>query len=154
MTGITIGVPGPADADAWLALRAALWPDEARDAGRAEIDAFFAGANPALVQVFLATAEDGAVVGFAEFSVRAYVPGAPASAPFLEGWFVLPQARGRGIGRALVAAGERWAAAQGYTALGSDVLAGNDDGAAAHRALGFRAVEQVTFFIKDVTAGA
>jgi aminoglycoside 6'-N-acetyltransferase I len=62
----------------------------------------------------------------------------------------VPDARGRGVGRALMAAVERWGRAQGCHELGSDAQADNDVGAAAHRALGFEDVGLVRCFRKDL----
>lgn len=145
----------PSDADAWLGLRAELWPEESPEDAREEIARYFVGTNETLAAVFLATDEDDVPCGFAEFSIRPYVPGAEdTSAPFLEGWFVSEAERGKGIGRALIAAGERWAVRSGHRQLGSDVLIGNVEGDRAHEGVGFRPVEQVTFYIKDLGAEA
>ncbi len=56
---------------------------------------------------------------------------------FLEGWYVAPEARGGGIGRALVAASEDWARSQGCSEFASDAEVDNDASIAAHLALGF-----------------
>lgn len=89
-----------------------------------------------------------------ELSVRAYVPGAvKLPAPFVEGWFVTGEARRKGVGRQLIAAAERWARHHGHSQLGSDTELENELGAAAHLATGFREVEHVRFFIKNVGSG-
>jgi aminoglycoside 6'-N-acetyltransferase I len=59
--------------------------------------------------------------------------------------------RRRGVGRALVAAAEDWAIAQGCTEFGSDALIDNTTGAAAHLALGFSETEQLRCFKKILT---
>lgn len=51
--------------------------------------------------------------------------------------YVVPEARRRGVGRALIAAADEWARAQGCTEFASDTLADNDVSTAAHQALGF-----------------
>jgi aminoglycoside 6'-N-acetyltransferase I len=58
--------------------------------------------------------------------------------------------RGRGIGRALVAAAEEWGRSQGCREFASDTQSDNAVSAAAHRALGFREVGQVRCFRKDL----
>ena len=69
---------------------------------------------------------------------------------YVEGWFVVPDARRRGVGRALLAAAERWARAQGSRELASDTEADNEVSAAAHEALGFEEVGLVRCFRKKL----
>lgn len=92
------------DADAWLTLRDALWPDSFHDHA-VEIEMYFA--DPPARQACYVAEMDGGVVGFAEVGLRDYAEDC-LSAPvgFLEGIYVVPERRGTGIGRALVEAGE------------------------------------------------
>jgi aminoglycoside 6'-N-acetyltransferase I len=69
---------------------------------------------------------------------------------YLEGWFVVPAARGRGVGRALIAAAEEWGRAQGCCEFASDAHPDNEVSAAAHRALGFVEAGLVRCFRKDL----
>jgi aminoglycoside 6'-N-acetyltransferase I len=86
-----------------------------------------------------------------EISIRSYAEGcATDRVGFLEGWFVVPEHRRRGIGGALVRAAERWALAQGCREFASDALADNDESALAHRALGFTEVGMIRCFRKDL----
>jgi aminoglycoside 6'-N-acetyltransferase I len=143
----------PADADTWLHFRERLWPDADPADLRRQVDAFFDSGIATVAVVMLAFDGDEAL-GFAEVSLRPYVPGAStAPAPFLEGWFVDPSARRSGVGRALVDAVERWIGERGYAELGSDAILENEEAAAAHKALGFREMERVRFFIKDLKHG-
>jgi aminoglycoside 6'-N-acetyltransferase I len=61
---------------------------------------------------------------------------------------VAPARRRRGVGRALVAAVEAWARAQGFAELGSDTWIDNELGLAAHDALGFTRTERIQYFRK------
>jgi aminoglycoside 6'-N-acetyltransferase I len=82
-----------------------------------------------------------ALIGFAEVSRRAYAEGCETSpVGFLEGWYVLAERRGAGVGRALLAAGEMWARELGCREFASDAVVNNAVSAAAHRALGFEEV--------------
>jgi len=65
---------------------------------------------------------------------------------YLEGWFVAPEPRGQGGGRALVAAAEAWGREQGCRELASDTEHENDVSTAAHLALGFEDVGLVRCF--------
>jgi aminoglycoside 6'-N-acetyltransferase I len=141
-----------ADADAWLAMRRALWPDADVEELRAEVAAFFAGeAKAHLPHCIFVAEQDGALVGMLELSLRPYVDGCDGSpVPFIEGWYVAPEARRTGIGSALVRATEEWAIAQGYTEMASDALLDNDVGHWAHAAVGFEEVERAVRFRKTL----
>jgi aminoglycoside 6'-N-acetyltransferase I len=148
---VTIREGIPSDASHWLRLRQLLWPHADPVDLRQHVEAFFGPGDPTVAAVFLAIGTDGRPLGFAEISLRAYVPGASTSpAPFLEGWFVEEPFRHCGLGRRLIGAAMHWAAARGYRELGSDSLLDNVDAALAHEAIGFREVERVRFFIKPV----
>lgn len=145
----------PADAEGWAGLRGALWPDE-DDAHAAEVERFFGGPAsgaallPEAVLVAVDTETRG-IAGFAELSRRAYAPGCETSpVGFLEGWYVVPERRRQGIGRALVEAAEEWARSQGCTEFGSDALADNVLSATAHAGLGFEEVEVIRCFRKSL----
>jgi aminoglycoside 6'-N-acetyltransferase I len=69
---------------------------------------------------------------------------------YLEGWYVVPESRRRGVGGALVSAAEEWAVAQGCAEFASDALIENDVSAAAHKALGFQETVQIRCFRKVV----
>ena len=140
----------PGDAAAWLRMREALWPDGAGDhAG--EVQQFFAGKLHEPLAVLVAFDEAGAPVGFAELSIRNYAEDCRTNrVAYLEGWYVEPHARRKGVGRALVAAAEDWGRSQGCTEFGSDALIDNDVSAAAHRALGFQETARIRCFRKDL----
>lgn len=143
----------PADRDAWLTMRCDLWPDGNGAEHSTEIDDFWAGKLADPLAVLLATDESGNAVGFAELSIRAYAEGCVTDrVAYLEGWYVAPEARGGGVGRALIDAAEAWALERGCTEFASDALLDNDVSAAAHRALGFEEVEQIRCFKKTLSA--
>lgn len=126
----------PEDAAQWVALRCALWPDHGDDIPH-DAEDFLAGSCRWLRAVLVAE-EDGRLIGFAELGIRAYAQDCETDrVAFLEGWYVAPAARRRGVGRALVAAAEEWGRAQGCTEFASDTEAENTLSAAAHEALGF-----------------
>jgi aminoglycoside 6'-N-acetyltransferase I len=127
-------------------MRAALWPDEDPEELASELDKLLA--DPTQV-AFVAERGDGRLGGFAEASIRRYANSNDESpCAFLEGWWVDEDVRRRGVGRALVAAVEDWARAQGFTELGSDALIDNTLSHTAHRALGFEERERVIYFRK------
>ncbi|HET6395407.1 MAG TPA: aminoglycoside 6'-N-acetyltransferase [Pseudoxanthomonas sp.] len=137
-----------ADVAAWASMRHALWPEAGADALAAEADALLAAPDAA---AFVADAA-GAVVGMAEASLRRDHVNGTESSPvgFLEAWYVAPGWRGRGVGRALLAAVEAWARARGCAELASDALLDNAASHAAHAACGFEETERVVYFRKRV----
>jgi aminoglycoside 6'-N-acetyltransferase I len=140
-----------ADRADWLRMRHALWPDE-RGGHAAEIERYFAGELKMPLEVLIACDGDHRAIGFAELSIRAYAEDCDTDrVAYLEGWYVDPEARRRGVGRALVDAAEAWARAQGCTEFGSDALLDNDVSAAAHFALGFAETVQLRCFRKQLT---
>jgi aminoglycoside 6'-N-acetyltransferase I len=141
------------DAAAWLALRAALWPEADAAELRVEADAFFLGEIPPtlIAALFLAESGQGTLVGMLELSLRPYADGCVSSpVPFVEGWYVAPKSRRQGVGAALVRAAEDWALAQGYTEMASDALLENTISERAHKALGFDEVERAIRFRKEL----
>ena len=130
-------------------LRHALWPEGSEDGHRREIEGFLTDLDRRGA-VLVAEGESG-LLGFAEVSIRAYAEGCRTDrVGYLEGWFVEPAARQRGIGRRLVAAAEAWARSLGCVEFASDAEEGNQLGAAAHRALGFAEVGLIRCFRKDL----
>jgi aminoglycoside 6'-N-acetyltransferase I len=139
------------DSGAWLRLRQALWPDGSESEHRAEIDRFFAGQAREPLAVLLAEDAAGGVLGLAELSIRPSAEGCTSDrVAYLEGWFVVPEARRRGVGGALVATAEQWGRDQGCTEFASDTQPDNLVSAAAHRALGFIEVGSVRCFRKGL----
>ena len=137
------------DADAWFEMRCALWPEDA-GTHRPEIERFFAGDRREPAEVLVAF--DGTVaIGFAELSIRNIVDGcSTGNVGYLEGWYVVPAARRRGVGRALLVAAESWARQQGCSEFASDASPDNDVSMAAHQALGFEETGRSCNFRKDL----
>ena len=138
----------------WAALRAALWPDCSAAEHAAYLRQMLGRGDTAVgflaVEALEGSAEPGAALGFAEATLRSdYVNGCQTSpVGFLEGWYVLPAARGRGIARALLAATEDWARQRGCTEMASDARLDNVDAQRAHEACGFTEAQRVVFFHK------
>lgn len=137
------------DRTAWHRMRCDLWPEGSSTEHAAEIDEFFAGKLTMPLAVLLAVDESSEAVGFAELAIRPYAEDCVTDrVAYLEGWYVAPHARRRGVGRALIAAAERWAIGQGCSEFASDALLDNEASAAAHRAVGFAETVQIRCFKK------
>lgn len=132
----------------WLALRAALWPQASATMHREDALALLASEE----QVVVVAEVDGYLVGFAEASLRHEHVNGTSSSPvaFLEGLYVTPAERGRGIARHLVAAVGTWARGMGCRELASDARADNQVGIRTHLAIGFEETERVVFFRKSI----
>ncbi len=138
------------DRPAWLAMRAALWPDsDAADPAGA--DAWVARADAITIVAQPSGSSGGQLIGFAEAGERPYADGSDTSpVAFLEGWYVEPEYRCQGFGRELVQAVETWARSRGLTELASDSLLENTNAHAAHEAAGFREVERAVRYRKPL----
>lgn len=141
----------PGEEAACRALRHALWPDCADAMHDAELAAIAAAPDANAV---LVADVDGELVGFLEASLRAHVDGCLTSpVGYIEGWYVAPGHRGRGIGAGLVRAAERWARDRSCREMASDVELANEGGQRAHRALGYEETFRVVLFRKSIGEG-
>lgn len=140
------------DVDELTQLRAALWPRDPELAHRREL-AERLSADRGEAAVFLARSGTGDAVGFAEANLRRdHVNGCDTTpVAFLEGIYVLPAHRRRGVARSLCAAVEAWGRLLGCRELGSDATLANTAGHAVHLALGFEERERVVFFRKELS---
>lgn len=119
------------------------------DSDPAELAAELAGLmarDPPYFALFAEIA--GEPVGLAEIWVRNYAEGCTGAAPYLEGIWVAPAHRRRGVARALLAAAEDWARAEGYDCFGSDVDPDNAASLGWHAAAGFAEQERAVLFAK------
>lgn len=124
-------------------MRCALWPGSPSDHD-VETRRYFEQREN--TRTFVAE-EGGRLLGFLELDLRKYAPGCQSSpVPFIEGWYVEPDVRRRGIGRALVGAAEGWARSAGFNEIASDSEIENDGSIAAHGALGYAEIERVVCF--------
>lgn len=148
---VTIRPVTDRDADSWLALRCALWPDGSESEHRGEIDQFLRGQAAEPLAVLLAFGESGSTLGLAELSIRPYAEGCRTNrVAYLEGWYVIPEARGQGVGRALIEAAAAWGRDQGCLEFASDAQPDNKISRLAHQALGFEDVGMVVCFRKEL----
>ena len=135
-----------ADAAALTAMRQALFPHESAEELRSEVPGMLGDDGSA---VLVAEAGDGALVGYAQVGTRPYVDGCRSSpVGYLEEWWVAPELRRHGIGRLLVEAGERWAAARGCTEMASDTTLDNTLSQAAHERLGYEETDRIVQYRK------
>jgi len=110
----------PKDTEMWERMRCDMWPDGREDHGP-EIAAFFAGMRAEPEAVLVAEGADGHLVGVAELSIRTDLPSRLGQlVGYIEGLFIVPEARRQGIARSLLLASRGWARQQGCTGFASD----------------------------------
>jgi len=135
-----------ADRETWIRLRATLWPGEADEVHGKDVDALL-GSETGFG--FVAETEDGVAIGFAEITIRPFANGCDSRpVPFLEGIWIAPPFRRRGIGALLVKHVEAFVGARGFHEIGSDALLENHVSHAAHHGWGFTEAERVVHFRK------
>ena len=143
----------PSDAIEWLRMRMALWPDSAPEKEADELRHFFGSPPlpplPLLHAAFVCPRPDTGLCGLVEISIRTSAPGCTTDRiGYLEAWYVDPDRRGHGVGRALVQAAEDWARGQGCQEMASDTTPSYPVSPLAHAALGYQEVER--FFRKNL----
>lgn len=136
----------------WAAMRHLLWPQLTAEQHRGELDDLRCGGHRYAGLIALEIAGERAAIGFAECSLRVdYVNGCETSpVAFLEGLWVAPGHRRRGVGRQLVDAAAGWALATGCREFASDASLDNEESHAFHRAVGFAETDRVVFFRREL----
>lgn len=138
-----------ADRQDWAALRFRLWDSLPLAEHLLDIDRMLA--EKLKRGGWIARDEGGAALGFAEFSIRDYANGCEAQpVPFLEGIWIAPKARRRGVGRALLEAMTAEFRAQGFREICSDAGIRNRASHKAHAGWGFSETERVVYFRKPI----
>jgi aminoglycoside 6'-N-acetyltransferase I len=139
----------PQDHAAWLLMRIALWPETERQRQRQEMAMMLSDAGR--YAVFVCETPDGELIGFAEASLREWAEGCLSSpVAYLEGWYVAPDFRRRGAGRALLSACEAWARSRGCSEIASDTGIDNRVSEAAHLSMGFEVAGRVLALRKNL----
>ena len=139
-----------ADGAVWERMRTALWPDDS-GSHAADIARFFSPQRNEPLEVLFACSGSGTPIGFVELSIRPQAVGCTNDrVAFVEGWYVAPDHRRRGVGAALIRAAEEWGRANACTELGSDTQLWNESSIKAHKALGFEEVERLVAFRKSL----
>ena len=136
------------DQPGWLDMRMALWPDATADEHHGYMAISLA--QPERFLQLMMYDDTRQPLAFIEGSIRGdYVNGTESSpVGFVEGVYVVPAWRRKGVARQLYAAIADWAKARGCRELASDALVDNEVSQRAHRALGFRETERVVYYTK------
>ena len=128
-------------------MRRALWPDSEPE----EVDLVLGGPGERRLRVLVAERPSGGLGGFAEFGTRSYAEGCRTSpVAYLEGLWVDPDLRRRGVAQDLVQAVESWARGEGLTELASDTGLENRPSQAFHAHLGFEETDRAICYRKSL----
>lgn len=138
----------PQDAPAVARLMCALWPDHSMDEMLEEA-AELLKTPESLIALW---EEEGRAEAFAQCGLRHdYVEGTETSpVGYLEGVYVSPALRHRGVARTLVDCCADWARKQGCAEFASDCELDNADSLAFHLAVGFTEANRIICFTKKL----
>ncbi len=102
--------------------------------------------------VLFVAVDDTRLLGFIEVGLRSHADGCDPRRPvgFIEGWYVVPEGRGQGVGRALMDRAEAWARERGALEIGSDTWLDHEGSQRAHLALGYEVVDRCVHFRKSL----
>ena len=129
------------DHDEWRRMRTALWPGQTLD----DMAEWLEREDAA---VLVAARGDRGLSGFAEVGQRSHADACLTSpVAYLEGWYVDPDMRRRGIGAALIAAVRAWSLARGYRELASDAELANVPAHRSHEGVGFTEVGRAVVYL-------
>jgi aminoglycoside 6'-N-acetyltransferase I len=132
------------DLEAWVRLRHALWPHSALDALGDEARSILSSPHEVC---FLVIHPSQGAVGFAEAALY-QSPNGPYC--HVEGWYVMPDFRGRGHGKTLVECIEQWSLHRSICLLTSDTDANYPLSPDAHARAGFKKIHELVIFVKDL----
>lgn len=137
--------------DAWAGMRHALWPHHPLQEHVGEIREYFSGRRDDVAACFLAFSDNCESIGFIEMGLRSHAAGcATGSVAYIEGLYVEPEFRRKGVASRLMESAEQWAIGHGHREIASDALLDNVISHQAHRKMGFDEVESVVLFRKSL----
>lgn len=136
------------DIDTVARLAHCLWPYASVGELKEEMKGFLTGDESVIFLYFDGDEADG----FAQCQLRHdYVNGSTTNpVGYLEGIYVEPRARRRGVARELLSRCEAWARERGCTEFGSDVELQNTISQSFHEHVGFSEDNRIVCYIKPI----
>lgn len=133
------------DRGEWFNMRKGIWPDAPDEYLSFDMDDVLLSEDDAVFIVLV----DAKPAGLIEARLRDYGEGCETSpVGYIEGWFVYPEFRGRGLAGVLASAAEDWARGKGCTEMASDTWLDNESSIRAHLKQGYMEVERLVHFVK------
>lgn len=134
------------DRDQWLKMRCILWDDLSVDGHMADIDWMLSSTKR---WGYIAFCDTHSACGFSEVTIRHYANGCTEQpVPFLEGIWVDPKFRHKGLGRTFISTLAKDLLSAGYSELCSDAHIDNTLSHQAHENWGFNETDRVVYFRK------
>ena len=132
----------------WLRLRLALWADVSEMLHNTEIDAMLF--NPDRFRTYLAYTSPHECSGFLEASIHEIIDEGCVikHVGYLEGWYVKPVYRRKGIGTKLIQTAEQWFLEQGLSEVVVDTDLDNAVSQKAYKALGYQEIDRFVLYKK------
>ena len=138
------------DIDEWVRMRNSLW-HSCIEEHLLNIERYFLGNAVNITEVFVLERNNDKLGGFIELNIRNYAEGSESTTvPYVEGWYIDRDLRGKGYGKQLIEIAEKWAKENSFDELASDAELRNLDSIAAHKALGFKEVDRIVCFVKKL----
>lgn len=136
------------DIDEWARMRELLWPDCPPEVTRLEMDQQL---NEEIGAVFVIDRGDGKLGGFAEVLIKSWAESCHSGkVAYLEGWWVDEDLRKQKWGIKLLSSVESWARARRCREMASDTWPQNTVSRSAHARFGFKEVETLVHFKKEL----
>lgn len=145
-----IAYASQSDQTALVQLMHQLWPDAPIDELQMEVKLGLASKK---MHYFIASSDTGGAIGFCQLSFRYdYVPGSSASpTAYVEGVYVIESARHQSVASHLIEAASIFARRNGCIELASDTELENKDSQQFHKKIGFKEVERIVTYIKNLS---
>ncbi|MFN8383844.1 MAG: aminoglycoside 6'-N-acetyltransferase [Anaerolineales bacterium] len=133
------------DRDRWFKMRKGIWPEAPDEYLNSDMDDILVSEKDTVIFAMV----DDVPAGMIEAKIREYGEGCETSpVGYIEGWFVYPELRGKGVAGALTQAAEDWARSKGCTEMASDTWLDNEASIKAHLKMGYFEVERLVHFVK------
>lgn len=134
--------------DEWFKMGLELWPDN-NEADLREI--FLSILHSKKEKAFICRTGD-TYTGFINVSIRSdYVEGSSSSpVGYVEGIYVKPPYRNKGIARKLIRQGEEWSRSKSCSQMASDTELNNTASFDFHNRIGFKEANRIICLIKDI----
>jgi len=146
-SGVVIRALNESDQKAWVAARCRLWADCSPEQAAAEVVRILDDDDQLAIGAF----DRETFVGFAEYSLHPHAIGCTTGpVAYLEAWWVADSHRRVGVGRMLIDAGVSWGQSKGCSELASDTWIDNTISDAAHRSLGFEAIDRLIHYRRTI----
>ncbi|PWS26147.1 GNAT family N-acetyltransferase [Pedobacter yonginense] len=138
------------DSEPLLKMGIKLWKDYTEPELKKQLQNVFLSDNQ---RILLAKNPKGIAVGFSIFSIRQdYVEGAEKTPTgYLEGIYVEPEFRKKGIAKKFLQIGEEWLKVNNCTQIGSDTWLNDKESRKFHKKIGFLEEDELVHFLKKIT---